>query len=47
LTLKIFDQVLEAEQIAEPEDFNIEEYDMGVPVGYNQQLYAIWLRKKA
>jgi len=39
-------ELLEAERLAEPEDFPPMEYDMGHPIGYLARLWEIWNERK-
>lgn len=46
VTDRTIEELLEAERLAEPEDFPPMEYDMGHPVGFLGRLWEIWNEKR-
>jgi hypothetical protein len=45
VTLQIYDQLLESERLATPEDFQGIEYTGPIPLGYDRNLRDIWLKQ--
>jgi hypothetical protein len=45
VTLQLYNQLLEAERLATPEDFQGVTHDMGNAVGYVRILRGIWLER--
>jgi hypothetical protein len=46
VTDRTINELLEAERLAEPEDFPPMEYDMGHPIGFLECLWEIWNEKR-
>lgn len=46
VTDRTINELLEAERLAEPEDFPPMEYDMGHPIGFLERLWEIWNEKR-
>jgi hypothetical protein len=46
VTLQLYNQILEAERLATPKDFQSVAYEMGNAVGYVRILRDIWLKQE-